>query len=64
MSGRNLVHPHYGSHNGSSKLVESDVWTIRRLIEHGFTQTELGLMYGVSQASISRIVLRQNWRAA
>ena len=57
MSGRNLAHPHYGSDNGASKLTESDRWIIRRLYHHhGFTQTELAPLFGISQQTISRQV--------
>lgn len=51
-----------GSHQGQSKLVESDVKDIRRFYANGTTQVVLAAKFSVDQTTISRIVLRQSWQ--
>jgi transcriptional regulator len=43
-------------------LTEEDILTIFSLRESGLTQTEIGKRIGVTQATISRILLRKNWK--
>lgn len=51
-----------GERNGNAVLTERDVLEIRCLwVTGGWTQFELGDMYGVGQTSISHIVLRKKW---
>lgn len=51
-----------GVKNGSALLREEDVREIRRKYSNReASQVQLGKEYGVTQAMISRIVLRQNW---
>lgn len=46
----------------SSKLTESEVASIRRMYASGgFSQTEIALRYGVTQANVSEIVRRKTW---
>lgn len=49
-----------GERNGFSKLTEQEVLAIDGL-RGMMTQTEIGLMFGVSQAVVSKIHLRQAW---
>lgn len=59
MSGRRMARPRYGAENHATKLTDSDVWIVRRLHHHhGFTQTELGLLFGVSTKAVSKRVSR------
>jgi len=52
-----------GSRNGSAFLTEKDVAEIRDLANCGlFTQATIGFKYGVKQAIVSKIKLRQNWK--
>ncbi len=57
---------HYKALQGSqltqSKLSESAVRDIRYLLRHGYTQPELARQHGVSQSTISNVVLRKTWR--
>jgi len=50
-----------GVKNGRSKLSEDDVREIRIFREFGFTQRELGKMYGVSHILIGFIVRKETW---
>ena len=50
-----------GEANGTSKLTELNVTTIRELWAIGFTQKELAAMYGVGQANVSMLVNRKTW---
>lgn len=51
-----------GVENGRSKLTEEDVLEVRRLYaQGGIYQKELGLVYGVCNQRISRIVNRKCW---
>lgn len=52
-----------GSKNGSAFLDEAKVLEIRRKYEdRDSNQTQLAAEYGVTQAMISSIVLRKNWK--
>jgi hypothetical protein len=46
---------------GAVKLAAADVLEIRRLSERGVIQTVLARRFGVSQAHISKILLREVW---
>jgi hypothetical protein len=50
-----------GSKNGQAKLTEDDVNEIKIFREFGFTQQELGKMYGVSQSTITRLLSKKRW---
>jgi len=52
-----------GEAHGGAKNTREDVLEIRRLAATGeLTQAELGKMFGVGQAAISKIVRRVTWR--
>lgn len=51
-----------GEDNGNAKLTSDAVAKMRALYRLGFTQTELGKMYAVSQAHVSRVVAGTIWR--
>lgn len=52
-----------GSKRTLSKLKESDIPIIRKLMETGnFSQREMGEIYGVDHAVIGRILLRRIWK--
>jgi group I intron endonuclease len=51
-----------GNDSNASKLNENDVIEIRRLYKNKeYTQTELSKTYGVTQATISLIILGKSW---
>lgn len=50
-----------GHHQGSAKLKEDDVRTIRKMIDEGCSLTEIAYEYGVSATAISWIKSWQNW---
>lgn len=50
-----------GEENGSSKLLEVDVRSIRRLLEQGHTQQSIADRFGVTQRTISNIKLGKKW---
>jgi len=51
-----------GDEHGMSKLIDRDVLSIREIFKLGeYTQKEIGEMFGVSGALVSRIVNRKNW---
>lgn len=50
-----------GEQNGRAKLTAESVREIRKLYLTGISQTKLGKMFGVCQAVVSKIVLRQSW---
>lgn len=50
-----------GNRINTSKLTDDDVREMRKLISEGWTQTRVGLKFGVSQAAVSYIVTRRNW---
>lgn len=45
-----------------ARLTAEQVTTVRELARIGFTQDELGAMYGLTQSGVSAIVTRKNWR--
>ena len=51
-----------GEEHGMSKLTADDIREIRVLIGFGFSQTELGQMYGVRQETISQVILGKKWK--
>jgi hypothetical protein len=51
-----------GSKNTNSKLKESDIVTIRKLIRDGSSMCSVGKMYGVDSSTISQIHHRKTWR--
>lgn len=50
-----------GEENGSAKLQEVDVRSIRRLLVKGLTQQEIADRFGVTQRTISDIKLGKKW---
>jgi len=56
--GRMLI----GSERAGSKLTEEDIVRIRESYKFGAKQKDLQIMYGMTSASISRIVTRTTWR--
>ena len=51
-----------GENHGNSKLVENDVYEIRRLRSLGVTQPLLAKMWKISRPHVSLIVRRKTWR--
>lgn len=51
-----------GEQQGNSKLTRKEVEHIRGLCAAGHTQTSVAEKFGVTQACISHIVRRKNWR--
>lgn len=51
-----------GEKNAAAKLTWEQVREIRKLHKEGMTQIPLAKMFGVKQATISRIVLNKGWR--
>jgi hypothetical protein len=51
-----------GSANDNAKLTEADVIAIRELVAFGFSQAAVARSFGIRQAQVSRIHLRQSWR--
>ncbi len=61
--GRGSFVTHHGEDNVASKLSNADVLEIRRLASDGkIRQGDIGAMFGISQAKVSQIKLRKNWR--
>lgn len=56
------ANPPIGSRNAWAKLTENEVKTIRRRYKRGETQVSLASEYGVSQTTISKMVLRVSWK--
>lgn len=52
---------HIGSKNHQSKLNETKVTEIIKLIQSGETNTAIGKKYGMSNVLISKIKLKQSW---
>ena len=50
-----------GSGNGRAKLSDKSVRKIKKLLKSGYTQKEIGLMFGVSQVQISSINCGNSW---
>lgn len=54
-----------GENNGNSKLKNSDIDTIRSIYkERDISQSDIGDMFGVSQTTISRVLLGRTWRGS
>lgn len=51
-----------GEKNGNSKLVENDVYEIRRLHSLGVTRSLLTKMWRVSRWTVGEIVRRETWK--
>jgi len=51
-----------GARNPAAKLAEDKVVEIRRLHAIGERQVDLAAHFGVTQSTISLIVLRKKWR--
>ena len=61
--GRRVNAPHHGVENGRAKLNETQVLAIRHIYKAGFhSQSKIGLMFGVTQNLVSKIVRRDLWR--
>lgn len=52
----------FGSRSRNAKFTEDDVKEIRRAYQAGTTQPELAAKFGVSDVTISKIVLAATWR--
>lgn len=57
----NRRHVHEGDNHGRAKLTSAEVELIRTLIGK-ISQKNIGLMFGVSEMTISLIKRRKNWR--
>jgi NUMOD4 motif/HNH endonuclease len=51
-----------GTRNGRAKLTDHDVRDIRSAYDNGVTQVALAAQYGLTQASVSALILRKTWR--
>jgi len=60
-SERGYVPDKRGSANGQAKLFEDDIIQIRKLLELGYSQTEIGINYGVDHTTIWKIDQRKTW---
>jgi hypothetical protein len=56
------IHPLRGEKNNFAILTEEDIPLIRLLVEDGWPQRLIGVIFGVSQTSISQIALKKTWR--
>lgn len=54
--------PCHGEQHGSSRLRNRDILKIRQLHAKGISQLEIGRQFGMSQAHISKVILRKVWR--
>ena len=54
--------PLIGSNNGYNKLDENKVTEIKSLLNCGFNNTEIGLMYNVTRSTISYISSGKIWK--
>ena len=50
-----------GSRNGNAVLTEADVLRLREMAKGKSTRQELSMIFGISPATISRIVRRKTW---
>lgn len=50
-----------GTNNGQARLVDDDVREIRKLYTEGFTQRNLGSMFGISHTAVGNIIRRKTW---
>ena|SRR6185436_4498635 len=51
-----------GERHGSARLTADQVIEIRRRYSGGELQRELGMQFGITQAMVSAIIRRENWR--
>lgn len=51
-----------GRHVGSAKITKKQSIEIKKLVASGLTQKKVGLLFGLCQSAISRIVTGYNWR--
>lgn len=51
-----------GGTSARAKLTNADVLVIRSEVEKGIPQKDLSLQFGVSQCTVSSIVLRKTWK--
>ena len=51
-----------GERQGSAKLTQSDVRSIRKLARKGKTQQEIADLFKIDRSNVSIIVLRKGWR--
>lgn len=57
-----LVKPQKGERNGNTKIKEQDVSKIKRLYkEERLSQIKIGLIFGISQTQVGRIVNNKRW---
>ena len=59
--GRRGIHKPIGEHNGSAKLTESDVHSIREMLADGATFAAVGRTFGVTSNQISNIHKGRAW---
>jgi hypothetical protein len=52
---------HRGENCHTAVLVEEEVLQIRWLLAHGYTQKQLGIMYGVARSTIGEIKRGKSW---
>jgi DNA invertase Pin-like site-specific DNA recombinase len=50
-----------GVQNPCAKLTESDVRTVRSLASHGVKQSQVAMMFGIDQSTVSNIKNRKTW---
>lgn len=61
--GRQAVkNPSHGSANGRAKINESHVCEIKDLRSLGWSQQRIADLYGISQTTVSRIILGRIWK--
>lgn len=56
--------PPHGENHCCAKLTLEDVVEIKKKVSEGWSQTELGKLYGVRQTTISRIARGERWKRA
>ena len=56
------INPSKGAKNGRAKLAETDIPRIWALRAEGRSQQAIADLLGVSQTSVSRVLLRQTWK--
>jgi hypothetical protein len=50
-----------GQNNGKAILKNKDIQKIRRLKERGLSETEIGIIFGVSRSAINHILNSRSW---
>jgi len=51
-----------GTNNGSSKLTDADIYTIRAYGDQGYPQTQIAQAFDISSGNVGYIVRRHTWR--